>query len=99
MLGRLGLAKKLVGIFPWHDEVRRRCLEQVLSAQVASTSSPDLDSSAGQSVSLLNLSPPTGLKPKWASVPPGARLPTGREVRTRIDPPPCISLLSWAMHV
>lgn len=106
VLGRLGPAEKLVDIFPWHDAVRHSCLEKVLSTQVASTSSPDLDSSARQAVSLLNPSPPTQLKPRdgwreteWESVPPGARIPAGREVRARIDPPPCIFLLSWAMHL
>lgn len=50
VLGRLGPAEKLVGISPWHDAVRHSCPEQVLSTQVASTPSPDLDSSARQSL-------------------------------------------------
>lgn len=54
VLGRLGPEEKLVGIFPRHDEVGHGCLEQVLRAQEAFTSSADLDSSARQSVCLLS---------------------------------------------
>lgn len=99
--GRLEPVEKLVGIFPRHYEIRQGCLEQVLSAQVAFTASPGLDSSARQSVCLLNPGPSSQLKPgmilwrefEWVSVPPGARAPTGREVRARTDPPPSMSLL------
>ncbi|OBS83152.1 hypothetical protein A6R68_22854, partial [Neotoma lepida] len=48
VLGRLGAVEKLVCIFPQHDEVDTAARSR-LSAQVASTSSPGLDSVPGRS--------------------------------------------------